>query len=233
MFSAVRGLSSKVSVACLATVGSVGTVYATKDRDWAWSSWKRFPFPLVDTGEWHLFVRNAVSCAFAGMGAIAYAKEVIPVTPTDRTEGDHGWNGGRRNKSGIPSKGAVPEETLTVSKYDPDLSRDRKPDDMLEGNGDVAISTTDELEGREEEEDEDTTCPFCLFQRRGPCGPEFRLWEKCIALAKEEDVDFVSRCAPATKVLMVCMEQHPSYYQVLDAKRFELGTVLSCADTHS
>lgn len=38
------------------------------------------------------------------------------------------------------------------------------------------------VEGSEEdEEDEPTTCAFCLFQRRGPCGQQFRSWERWVA----------------------------------------------------
>lgn len=37
---------------------------------------------------------------------------------------------------------------------------------------------------------------------------------RCIARAKKDGVDFVSRCAPNTRVLMSCMDEHPEYYTI-------------------
>lgn len=47
-------------------------------------------------------------------------------------------------------------------------------------NGDDKVEAHGAMEDRndEEEKEEETTCAFCLFQRRGPCGQHFRSWEK-------------------------------------------------------
>lgn len=75
---------------------------------------------------------------------------------------------------------------------------------------------TENEPGDDEDEEEETTCPFCLFQRRGPCGTHFRAWEKCMTRAKKDNVDFVPRCAPITRVLVGCIDSHPDYYTVQD-----------------
>lgn len=57
-------------------------------------------------------------------------------------------------------------------------------------------------------------CGFCKFMRSGPCGDEFKVWEKCVDAAREEGKDFVEHCGKPTLALKACTDAH-DYYSVL------------------
>ena len=75
--------------------------------------------------------------------------------------------------------------------------------------------------GGEEEEEVDENgpyeCGFCLWMRAGPCGDVFRVWEKCLEHSRDNDLDFVEECGPATLGLKLCVDKHPEYYEELSA----------------
>jgi hypothetical protein len=64
-------------------------------------------------------------------------------------------------------------------------------------------------------EDEEAACGFCLFMRAGPCGIEFRRWEKCLERCKTNDTDFVEMCTSQTLRLKDCIDLNPEYYAPL------------------
>ena len=58
-------------------------------------------------------------------------------------------------------------------------------------------------------------CGFCLWMRAGPCGDQFRDWEKCLDHCKANDMDFVEHCGPPTLALKDCVDSNPDYYAEL------------------
>lgn len=75
------------------------------------------------------------------------------------------------------AKTAIDESTLKINALGIDSNGSSSG---LEAGDDprTQAHTENEAGEDEDEEDEETTCPFCLFQRRGPCGRQFRAWEK-------------------------------------------------------
>ena len=73
-----------------------------------------------------------------------------------------------------------------------------------------------------EEGGEKPRCGFCVFMESGPCGEEFKAWEKCVEdCGKDENVDFVEVCAPQTMRLKECVDANEHYYGVLNGKQEE------------
>lgn len=72
-------------------------------------------------------------------------------------------------------------EGSSMDKAAPGVHRSSNGGSEMEGGAESVKDSREEgdtVENDDEEEDEETTCPFCLFQRRGPCGTQFRSWEK-------------------------------------------------------
>ncbi|KAE9607360.1 hypothetical protein Lal_00026832 [Lupinus albus] len=66
---------------------------------------------------------------------------------------------------------------------------------------------------KDEEEEEEGECGFCLYMKSGGCKDEFIDWEKCIEEAEKNKEDLVEKCAKVTAVLKQCMDSHSDYYE--------------------
>ena len=65
--------------------------------------------------------------------------------------------------------------------------------------------------------------------RGGPCGDVFRAWEACVDDCRDgDDSDFVEVCSVPTRLLKLCMDDHPEYYGMINDS---LGTSGSESDT--
>ena len=58
-------------------------------------------------------------------------------------------------------------------------------------------------------------CGFCRYMKEGPCGKVFARWEECILSCKENETDFVDKCAELTYDLKHCTDSEPGYYHLL------------------
>jgi len=58
-------------------------------------------------------------------------------------------------------------------------------------------------------------CGFCRYMKEGPCGKVFAAWEECILGCKENETDFVDKCAGLTYDLKHCTDSEPGYYSLL------------------
>ncbi|KAL2542927.1 Uncharacterized protein Adt_03905 [Abeliophyllum distichum] len=73
---------------------------------------------------------------------------------------------------------------------------------------------------RNEEEEEEGECGFCLFMKGGGCKDTFIEWEKCIEEGEKNKQDIVEKCFQATAALKKCMEAHADYYApILQAEK--------------
>ncbi|CAI0391043.1 unnamed protein product [Linum tenue] len=68
-----------------------------------------------------------------------------------------------------------------------------------------------EKEGDEEEEEGE--CGFCLFMKGGGCKDAFIAWEDCVKEADNAQEDLVEKCSEVTRLLKVCLDANPDYYE--------------------
>ncbi|CAN6449142.1 unnamed protein product [Victoria cruziana] len=68
---------------------------------------------------------------------------------------------------------------------------------------------------RDDGEEEQMECGFCLFMKGGGCKESFISWEKCIEEAEKSKEDVVEKCAEVTRTLRECMLRHSDYYEPL------------------
>ncbi len=60
-----------------------------------------------------------------------------------------------------------------------------------------------------------STCSFCQFFMESPCAVPFRKWSRCVDLAKEDGLNYVTTCAIFTNALMACTESNAKYFEAL------------------
>jgi len=58
-------------------------------------------------------------------------------------------------------------------------------------------------------------CGFCRYMKEGPCGKVFALWEDCILTCRDNEDDFVDKCADLTFDLKDCTDGEQTYYHLL------------------
>lgn len=59
---------------------------------------------------------------------------------------------------------------------------------------------------------EKSGCSFCQYFLHSPCSVPFRKWSKCVDLAKDANLDYVSTCSSYTDALMLCTETNAEYF---------------------
>ncbi|CAN0923599.1 hypothetical protein LINGRAHAP2_LOCUS33658 [Linum grandiflorum] len=47
----------------------------------------------------------------------------------------------------------------------------------------------------------------------GACKDAFIAWEDCVKDAEDEKVDLVAKCSEVTRVLKLCLDANPDYYE--------------------
>ncbi|CAN1321469.1 hypothetical protein LINPERPRIM_LOCUS32043 [Linum perenne] len=47
----------------------------------------------------------------------------------------------------------------------------------------------------------------------GACKDAFIAWEDCVKAAEDEKEDLVAKCSEATRVLKLCLDANPDYYE--------------------
>ena len=62
---------------------------------------------------------------------------------------------------------------------------------------------------------EKQSCSFCQYFLASPCADPFRKWSRCVDIAKEENLDYVSTCSVYTNALMKCTESEAKYFEAL------------------
>ncbi|KAL7110160.1 hypothetical protein ACP275_05G007500 [Erythranthe tilingii] len=73
---------------------------------------------------------------------------------------------------------------------------------------------------KEDGEEEEGECGFCLFMKSGGCKEAFTEWEKCVDEGEKMKENVVEKCFQATSALKKCMEVHTDYYApVLQAEK--------------
>jgi len=76
-------------------------------------------------------------------------------------------------------------------------------------------------------EKEKMGCSFCKQFIVSPCKQQFKLWSKCVDLAKEKDLKFTEVCNSYTRALMDCVEQNSEFFSAykdkMENERAEAG----------
>eukprot|EP01031_Cornospumella_fuschlensis_P031975 gene31975-38663_t len=92
-----------------------------------------------------------------------------------------------------------------------------------QNSSEPAVIEIDELfSGPEEEEYWEKSkreCPFCNQFLSSPCKEDFKLWSKCVDIAKARGVDFTLACRPYSRALMNCTMNHPEHFPVSSEKK--------------
>ncbi|KAL2559461.1 uncharacterized protein Fot_04200 [Forsythia ovata] len=100
--------------------------------------------------------------------------------------------------------------------HQPESTEIKEKETMREEVSEESINEGD----RNEEEEEEGECGFCLFMKGGGCKDTFIEWEKCIEEGEKNKQDIVEKCFQATAALKTCMEAHADYYApILQAEK--------------
>ena len=74
--------------------------------------------------------------------------------------------------------------------------------------------------------DDNESCPYCRFMKKGSCRTEFINWDQCVQSIKEDET--LAKCHKQTYYLMKCMSKD-EYYDIMSTNshkhlpRFEAG----------
>lgn len=108
---------------------------------------------------------------------------------------------------------------MSSSPSDKPLTPDAEPTTevpkTLENENPNEESTDPPLSDKENGDQEEGECGFCLFMKGGECRETFINWEKCVEEGEKNNEDIVNKCFDATSALKKCMEAHPDYYGVI------------------
>ena len=78
-------------------------------------------------------------------------------------------------------------------------------------------SSVPTVDGEADEwEIEKEKCSFCKTFLKSPCKVPFKNWSMCVDKAKEEEVDFVSKCSEFTNALLECTSQNSEHFAELN-----------------
>ncbi|KAI3880220.1 hypothetical protein MKW92_051037 [Papaver armeniacum] len=100
-----------------------------------------------------------------------------------------------------------------ITEEIPNQTNPVPPETLENQNSDaVLVDQTNKGEEKEDVEEEEEECGFCLYMKGGGCKDSFIAWEKCMEEAEEKKEDVVEKCYQVTLSLKNCMEAHPDYY---------------------
>ncbi|KAI3872268.1 hypothetical protein MKW92_033733 [Papaver armeniacum] len=100
-----------------------------------------------------------------------------------------------------------------ITEEIPNQTNPVPPETLENQNSDaVLVDQTNKGEEKEDVEEEEAECGFCLYMKGGGCKDSFIAWEKCMEEAEEKKEDVVEKCYQVTLTLKNCMEAHPDYY---------------------
>lgn len=76
-------------------------------------------------------------------------------------------------------------------------------------------------------EEDKLKCSFCRQFIVSPCKQPFKLWSKCVDIAKEQDRDFIDACKEYTRGLMDCTQENSEFFaaykEKVERERAEAG----------
>jgi hypothetical protein len=78
-------------------------------------------------------------------------------------------------------------------------------------------------------EEDKLKCSFCRQFIVSPCKQPFKLWSKCVDIAKEQNRDFIDACKEYTRGLMDCTQENSEFFaaykEKVERERAEAGEV--------
>ena len=123
--------------------------------------------------------------------------------------------------------GIAHEKHLHHRKTDPTLSVSSAQKAMISALAEKLITgTIDSATSHEDQEWElsKSKCSFCQYFLGSPCKTQFTKWSKCVDMAKEHKVDYISVCSKYTDALMTCTTANAKYFEeVKEADQAEKG----------
>ncbi|CAL1395011.1 unnamed protein product [Linum trigynum] len=113
--------------------------------------------------------------------------------------------------SPVPGDSHNPISSLLSTEPADMSSSDRNPTEEQQTTAEESDQSKPAIEKKEEEEEGE--CGFCLFMKGGECKDAFIAWEDCVKEAENEKEDIVEKCSEVTRLLKVCLDANPDYYE--------------------
>lgn len=109
----------------------------------------------------------------------------------------------------------------------PDELESPEDESKSSNNSPIVIPEYDESDAAWEEDK--LKCSFCRQFIESPCKQPFKLWSKCVDIAKEQNRDFIDVCKDYTRALMDCTQENSeffaSYKEKVERERAEAGEI--------